>query len=299
MATETTSDEYQRLLTQDFQSPNPHILAQAQLQPQGYYQQTITSLLLSQSFASELFHELNQDHILSPQMQIQSVQVSSSLYWSGCKSLGMRRCEQTLQPSRRRSHHEDFAYDYRRPQKLRADVGSAGTPIFAELTPLSHYLQVQPGALSHQVRSQCPLSQHTKPGRVFHTLPSQSQYHHHSLPYMQRARKAQRTRYGEESSSAEEDGPPSVVVQPGTPGPTAPQKASKLKFTPKDDALLVELKEMTHLTWKQIADFFPGRSSGTLQVRYCTKLKAKPSVWTDEMVYQELAAAEEESTEGG
>jgi hypothetical protein len=38
------------------------------------------------------------------------------------------------------------------------------------------------------------------------------------------------------------------------------------------------------LTWKQIADFFPGRSSGTLQVRYCTKLKAKTTVWTDEMV---------------
>jgi hypothetical protein len=27
------------------------------------------------------------------------------------------------------------------------------------------------------------------------------------------------------------------------------------------------------LAWKQIAEFFPGRSSGTLQVRYCTKLK--------------------------
>ena len=57
-----------------------------------------------------------------------------------------------------------------------------------------------------------------------------------------------------------------------------------LKFTPEDDQLLVDLKEKKNLTWKQIADFFPGRSSGTLQVRYCTKLKAKTTVWTDEMV---------------
>jgi hypothetical protein len=54
--------------------------------------------------------------------------------------------------------------------------------------------------------------------------------------------------------------------------------------TPEDDQLLVDLKEKKNLTWKQIADFFPGRSSGTLQVRYCTKLKAKTTVWTDEMV---------------
>ncbi|PWY80013.1 Myb-like transcription factor [Aspergillus eucalypticola CBS 122712] len=44
------------------------------------------------------------------------------------------------------------------------------------------------------------------------------------------------------------------------------------------------LKENKNLTWKQIADFFPGRTSGTLQVRYCTKLKAKDVAWSDEMV---------------
>jgi hypothetical protein len=57
-----------------------------------------------------------------------------------------------------------------------------------------------------------------------------------------------------------------------------------LKFTPEDDQLLIDLKENKNLTWKQIADFFPGRSSGTLQVRYCTKLKAKTTQWTDETV---------------
>lgn len=68
------------------------------------------------------------------------------------------------------------------------------------------------------------------------------------------------------------------------PEPAPRPKGPKLKFTPEDDALLVELKETKNLTWKQIADFFPGRSSGTLQVRYCTKLKAKTTVWTDDMV---------------
>jgi len=92
-------------------------------------------------------------------------------------------------------------------------------------------------------------------------------------------------------------GPPSVVGQPGMPEPAPRPKGPKLKFTPEDDALLVELKETKHLTWKQIADFFPGRSSGTLQVRYCTKLKAKTTIWTDEMVLKLRTAVQEYDNE--
>lgn len=77
------------------------------------------------------------------------------------------------------------------------------------------------------------------------------------------------------------------------PDPAPRPRGPKLKFTPEDDQLLVDLKEKKNLTWKQIADFFPGRSSGTLQVRYCTKLKAKTTVWTDEMV-QKLRNAMQE-----
>lgn len=66
------------------------------------------------------------------------------------------------------------------------------------------------------------------------------------------------------------------------PSPAPRPRGPKLKFTPEDDQLLIDLKENKNLTWKQIADFFPGRSSGTLQVRYCTKLKAKTTQWTDE-----------------
>jgi hypothetical protein len=68
------------------------------------------------------------------------------------------------------------------------------------------------------------------------------------------------------------------------PTPAPRPRGPKLKFTSEDDQLLIDLKEKKNLAWKQIADFFPGRSSGTLQVRYCTKLKAKTTVWTDEMV---------------
>jgi hypothetical protein len=68
------------------------------------------------------------------------------------------------------------------------------------------------------------------------------------------------------------------MPEPAT-GPGGP----KLRFTLEDDALLVKLKETKDLSWNQIADFFPGRSSGTLQVRYCTKLKAKTIVWTEDM----------------
>lgn len=72
--------------------------------------------------------------------------------------------------------------------------------------------------------------------------------------------------------------------QEGMPEPAPRPRGPKLKFTPEDDQLLIDLKENKSLTWKQIADFFPGRSSGTLQVRYCTKLKAKTTQWTDETV---------------
>ncbi|KAG4428132.1 hypothetical protein IFR05_016384 [Cadophora sp. M221] len=76
----------------------------------------------------------------------------------------------------------------------------------------------------------------------------------------------------------------------GMPQPAPRPRRPKLKFTPEDDGLLVDLKENKSLTWKQIAEFFPGRSSGTLQVRYCTKLKTKTMQWTDETI-QKLQTA--------
>lgn len=107
-------------------------------------------------------------------------------------------------------------------------------------------------------------------------LPVPQQHHHHRLP--------PQLLDAHDTSPTTSGGPPSVVGQPGMPDPAPRPRGPKLKFTPEEDALLVDLKEEKNLTWKQIADFFPGRTSGTLQVRYCTKLKAKDVIWTDEMV---------------
>ena len=85
--------------------------AQAQPQPQSYQQQSITPLLLSQMSAPELSCELDQAQILSPQMQSQMVQVSSSHCGSPYKRREMRRYQQTAQLSCRRSHPEDFTYE--------------------------------------------------------------------------------------------------------------------------------------------------------------------------------------------
>lgn len=109
-------------------------------------------------------------------------------------------------------------------------------------------------------------------------------FHSHALPN-QGPRGSKMPRLGEApESSMMSHGAPSVVGTAGMPLPAARPRGPKLKFTPEDDQLLVDLKENKSLTWKQIAEFFPGRSSGTLQVRYCTKLKAKTTQWTDETV---------------
>ncbi|PLB45657.1 hypothetical protein P170DRAFT_365268 [Aspergillus steynii IBT 23096] len=92
------------------------------------------------------------------------------------------------------------------------------------------------------------------------------QHHHHRLPPHASLRDPQRHGMNVESSPMP-TGPPSVVGQPGMPDPAPRPRGPKLKFTPEEDALLVELKENKNLTWKQIADFFPGRTSGTLQVQ--------------------------------
>ena len=107
-------------------------------------------------------------------------------------------------------------------------------------------------------------------------------HHHHRLPEHGRSTKLSRHDDGRGSDTS--IGTPSVVGQDGMPSPAPAPRGPKLKFTSEDDQLLVDLKENKNLTWKQIAEFFPGRSSGTLQVRYCTKLKAKTTQWTDETV---------------
>ena len=114
-------------------------------------------------------------------------------------------------------------------------------------------------------------------------------HHHHHLPDQPPPAKMARTGTGPASGlgmSMAAAGPSSIagLGNQAMPPPAARPRGPKLKFTTEDDQLLVDLKENKALTWKQIAEFFPGRSSGTLQVRYCTKLKAKTTQWTDDTV---------------
>ncbi|KAJ9621928.1 hypothetical protein H2203_006809 [Taxawa tesnikishii (nom. ined.)] len=198
--------------------------------------------------------------------------------------------QQQAQQSRKRSHPEDISLDYQGLQMLEAQAAHAGADIPVELTPHGHHAQPQAGSLAYHLQSQQRIH-HTPTQQHVQLQQQQQQHHHHRLPNQPPPVKQARHIYGEPSSSAHDTGPPSVVGQEGMPAPAPRPKGPKLKFTPEDDALLVELKETKNLTWKQIADFFPGRSSGTLQVRYCTKLKAKTTVWTDEMQVQKLRSA--------
>lgn len=105
----------------------------------------------------------------------------------------------------------------------------------------------------------------------YHTHPLPNQYHRSKMP-----------RVAEFDPEVEQNGcAPSMVGIEGMPQPAIRHRGPKLKFTPEDDTLLVDLKENKSCTWKQIAEFFPGRSPGTLQVRYCTKLKSKTTQWTE------------------
>ncbi|KAF3076163.1 hypothetical protein V8C43DRAFT_288235 [Trichoderma afarasin] len=102
---------------------------------------------------------------------------------------------------------------------------------------------------------------------------SRPSHHHHHLPDMSRS-----SMHGESSQDAH-----NLVGREGMPSPARRPQRPRIKFTQEEDELLIELKEQKNLTWKQIADFFPGRNPGTLQVRYCTRLKTDSAPWTREM----------------
>jgi hypothetical protein len=53
----------------------------------------------------------------------------------------------------------------------------------------------------------------------------------------------------------------------------APSRSKRPRFTEEDDAKLVDLKERRGWSWEDIQRSFSGRSTGSLQVRYSTKLK--------------------------
>jgi hypothetical protein len=144
-----------------------------------------------------------------------------------------------------------------------------------------------PHDLEHsQLFTECAIMPPTHPSfsRISNSAHSLHQHHQYHLQRRHTLSDPDQTYHGSNLYSAEKHFPLSVVGDPDMPEPAARPTGPKLKFTPADDALLVDLKETKDLTWKQIADFFPGRSSGTLQVRYCTKLEATEKIWTELLV---------------
>lgn len=170
--------------------------------------------------------------------------------------------------------------------------GSHGLPLYQSMTPTQPHsagskrsrpddLDLSVSAIPDLDHGDLESMQQTPIGAAY--AQAAPTHHHHRLPDQGPPTKMMR-RDGDGSLAGSGGGAPSVVGQVGMPAPAPRPRGPKLKFTPEDDQLLIDLKENKNLTWKQIADFFPGRSSGTLQVRYCTKLKAKTTQWTDETV---------------
>lgn len=60
-------------------------------------------------------------------------------------------------------------------------------------------------------------------------------------------------------------------AEEATPQP----RSSGAKYTKEDNALLKRLKDVEGKEWSEIEQHFPGRSLGSLQVHWCTKLKEK------------------------
>ncbi|KAK1908868.1 hypothetical protein P3342_006747 [Pyrenophora teres f. teres] len=124
---------------------------------------------------------------------------------------------------RKRSHQDDLEHDL--PPSLEQQ--------------LNPYVQAT-GSVSLQHASQgYSLQQYPPPPAPQSTLPPT---HHHHLPSTHR-NKRHHAMEGASPSPAQHHGPPSVVGQEGMPPPAQRPRGPKLKFTPEDDQLLVDLKE--------------------------------------------------------
>jgi len=248
----------------------------------------------SQTSASGPTYTMDRQRLLPEQVP---QHVVSQSYWTNQISMAY-----TPSPSqtRKRSHAEESPLDFSSLHLLEPQAGQATLDVPTNLVPDGH---TQAGPYSYsfqqqhyqhsQSRSPVP-AVHLQPSQQAHMLhnvsaqPQTLQHHHHRLPG--HPSPAKQARLGGSTSPAQELEPHTLVGQEGMPEPAPRPKGLKLKFTREDDALLIQLKETkNNLTWKQIAEFFPGRSSGTLQVRYCTKLKAKTTAWSDDMVSSRLS----------
>ncbi|KAK3633784.1 hypothetical protein LTR22_019968 [Elasticomyces elasticus] len=247
----------------------------------------MTPMLPSQITAAELSYEMEQPQMVAMQVHQGVPTRSSSPYGTPQDSLEMLRYQPAASAVRKRSHRSDHSCGYQALKQLQAEAGSS-TQMPLELTPHSRHAQLH--ASSFHVRSHRAVAQQICPRRSLQIVPSQT-HHYRRLPNQGPLGRSRRT--GEPLPETDQYGPASMVGQAGMPSPAPEPKDSKHKFTIEDDALLVELKKTKNLTWKQISNFFPVE----VRVRYCTKLKAKTTVWTDDMIERLRTAVDEYETD--
>nr|POE63056.1 hypothetical protein CFP56_03959 [Quercus suber] len=256
-----THADYQQLFPPNYQ--HSQVYANPQ---QEYHQHAVVSLVPAPPTSVDSSFEIDQSQLAAQHMQHRRMSQVSSQYATPYDSPEMMRSYQlSSQGSRERSHSDDYSsFEYSGIQHIPSHPGTSGA-LTIDVAPAVQSAQLQPTPYMYQVPSQrrSPPPAHSP----FHHGLASTQHHHHRLPHQPGPLKMQRTGYGPDSDQDDDHGPPSVVGQPGMPMPASRPKGPKLKFTSDDDQLLVDLKENKNLTWKQIADFFPGRSSGTLQVQ--------------------------------
>ena len=155
----------------------------------------------------------------------------------------------------------------------------------------THNFSMQPShVLPMDPSRQLPMSRQPYSQADWHQQSTQqtSPFHQHALPGgLHPTLENQSARPGLARSDSHEV----LVGKPGFPS-AIESRGQKTRFSAEEDILLRQLKEREpKLSWKQIADFFPHRKSGTLQVRYCTKLKTKsPVVWSEDLVSSRISA---------
>ncbi|KAL7895184.1 hypothetical protein HDV63DRAFT_406578 [Trichoderma sp. SZMC 28014] len=78
---------------------------------------------------------------------------------------------------------------------------------------------------------------------------AQPSYYHHHLPETDQW-SSMREEYGDSLHS--------LVGKEGMPSPARRPQRPRIRFTPEEDQLLIELKEQKNLTWKQLPTFSLG-----------------------------------------
>lgn len=245
-----TSAEYGQLIAaQGFQQQSSNHYIHSPEQTTQAYQHGMTAVLPSQIPVSEAAYGVEQAHMVpvsrrvshagpiygSPHENIQgqiAYQQQPQQQPQQSQHHHPQQQQQQQHPSARKRSHAEYAYDagYDMHQMHGPNV-SQGVHVPVEMTPHGSHSQMPTQAYGYS-SDISPV--HSPSGQAM-------AHHHHRLPNQPPPSKFHRTGYGEEFYAADDHGPPSVVGQPGMPDPAAKPKGPKLKFTPEDDGLLVEL----------------------------------------------------------